>query len=119
MTGQEYTVKDLSLADQGKKNIEWAEKQMGALMNVRQRFARERPLKNVRVGIALHVTKETAVLVRTLIAGGADVAICSCNPLSTQDDVAASLAKEGVKVYVKKGQSREEYYENLQFSSKA
>ncbi|MBS3116049.1 adenosylhomocysteinase [Candidatus Woesearchaeota archaeon] len=113
MTGQEYTVKDLSLADQGKKNIEWAEKQMGALMNVRQRFARERPLKNVRVGIALHVTKETAVLVRTLIAGGADVAICSCNPLSTQDDVAASLAKEGVKVYAKKGQSREEYYENL------
>ncbi|MEK6950947.1 MAG: adenosylhomocysteinase [Nanoarchaeota archaeon] len=108
-----FSVKDLSLAEQGFKNIEWAERQMGALLKVRERFAREKPLAGLKIGIALHVTKETAVLVRTLIAGGADVAICSCNPLSTQDDVAAALAKEGVRVYAKKGLTHEEYYENL------
>src|SRR3989339_1307945 len=111
--GKNYEVKDIKLAGQGKNNIEWAESQMGALLKVKERFQKEKPLKGIRIGMALHVTKETAVLFKTLIAGGADVAICSCNPLSTQDDVAASLAKEGVKVYAKKGQSREEYYENL------
>ncbi len=109
----DYSVKDISLADQGFRNIEWAELQMGALMKVKERFTREKPFQGLNIGIALHVTKETAVLVRTLIAGGADVAICSCNPLSTQDDVAAALAKEGVKVYAKKGLTHEEYYENL------
>jgi len=96
------------------KNIAWAEQQMGALMKVQQRFAKEKPLKNLRIGIALHPTKETAVLVKTLIAGGADVAICACNPLSTQDDVAAALAKDGVKIFAWKGQNNEEYYANLQ-----
>ncbi len=108
-----YIIKDFSLADQGQKNIEWAEMQMGALMSVRQHFAQEKPFQNIRIGIALHVTKETAVLVRTLIAGGAEVAICSCNPLSTQDDVAAALAKEGIRVYAQKGLTHEQYYENL------
>src|SRR3989338_6923811 len=101
--GENYEVKDLKLAEQGKKNIEWAESQMGALLKVRERFEKEKPLKGIKIGIALHTTKETAVLVRTLIAGGAEVAICACNPLSTQDDVAAALAQEGVKVYAKKG----------------
>src|SRR3989338_2881617 len=94
-----YAVRDLSLAEQGLKNIEFAEREMGALMKVKERFAKEKPLKGLRIGMALHLTKETAVLVKTLIAGGADVAICACNPLSTQDDVAAALAKDGVKIF--------------------
>ncbi|MBS3123764.1 adenosylhomocysteinase [Candidatus Woesearchaeota archaeon] len=112
-TTENYAVKDLSLAQQGKLNIEWAESQMGALMKVKKRFEKEKPFKNLKIGIALHPTKETAVLVRTLRAGGADVAICACNPLSTQDDVAAALAQEGVKVYAWKGETSAEYYENL------
>ena len=105
-----YEVKDINLAEQGLKNIAWAEKQMGALMSVKARFEKEKPLKGHRVGMALHVTKETAVLVRTLMAGGAEVAITGCNPLSTQDDVAAALAKDGVDVWAYKGESREDYY---------
>jgi adenosylhomocysteinase len=108
-----YHVKDLSLAEQGAKNIEWAEAEMGALLKVKERFEREKPLAGLKIGIALHPTKETAVLVKTLIAGGADVAICACNPLSTQDDVAAALANEGVKIFAWKGQNNEEYYANL------
>ena len=108
-----YKVKDIKLANQGKMNIEYAESQMGSLLKVKERFSKEKPLKGLRVGMALHVTKETAVLVRTLIAGGADVAITGCNPLSTQDDVAAALAEEGVEVYAWKGETKEEYYENL------
>ena len=111
--GKTYTVKDLKLAEQGRNNIEWAEMQMGALLKVRERFAKEKPLKGIKVGMALHVTKETAVLVKTLIAGGAEVAITGCNPLSTQDDVAAALAKEGVKVYAYKGETKEDYYKFL------
>jgi len=86
---------------------------MGALLKVRERFAKEKPLKGMKIGIALHPTKETAVLVRTLIAGGAEVAICACNPLSTQDDVAAALAKEGVKIWAYKGETKEDYYKYL------
>ncbi len=108
-----YEVKDINLADQGLKNIEWAEKQMGALMKVRQRFEAEKPLEGYRIGMALHVTKETAVLVRTLQAGGAEVAITGCNPLSTQDDVAAALAYEDTTVYAYKGETREDYYKYI------
>ena len=106
----DYAVKDLALAEQGKKNIQWAQSQMGALLEIQKRFEKELPLKGARIGMALHVTKETAVLVRTLIAGGADVAIASCNPLSTQDDVAAALAVDGVRVYGYKGETKEDYY---------
>ncbi len=108
-----FRVRDIGLADQGKLNIEYAERQMGALLNVRERFAREKPFVGLTIGMALHVTKETAVLVRTLRAGGATVAIAGCNPLSTQDDVAAALADEGVAVFAHKGQTTEEYYQNL------
>ncbi len=108
-----YAVKDLSLAEQGFLNIEYAESQMGALLKVKARFEKEKPLKGVRVGMALHLTKETAVLVKTLIAGGADVSIASCNPLSTQDDTAAALAKSGVKVFGYKGETKEDYYKFL------
>src|SRR2546430_13793846 len=84
-------VKDPSLAPQGRLNLEIAEKRMGALLQVRDRFAKEKPFAGLTIGMALHVTKETAVLVKTLVAGGAKVAITGCNPLSTQDDVAAAL----------------------------
>lgn len=108
-----HKVKDMMLAKQGKMNIEYAESQMGALLEVQKRFKEEKPLKGEVIGLALHVTKETAVLVRTLIAGGAKVAITGCNPLSTQDDVAAALADEGVNVFGHKGETTEEYYEFL------
>jgi adenosylhomocysteinase len=108
-----YEVRDIALADQGRRNIEWAERQMGALLKVRERFEREKPLAGRRIGLALHITKETAVLVRTLIAGGAEVAITSCNPLSTQDDVAAALAADGIATFGVKGESVEDYYRFL------
>jgi adenosylhomocysteinase len=108
-----YEIKDVKLAEQGKMNIEFAESHMGALLKIKKRFEKEKPLKGIKVGLALHVTKETAVLVRTLIAGGAEVAITGCNPLSTQDDVAAALAKEGIKVWGYKGESGEDYYKYL------
>ena len=110
---ENYFVKDTKLAEQGKKNIEWAEMQMGALLEVKKRFEKEKPLNGIRVGMALHVTKETAVLVRTLVSGGAEVAITGCNPLSTQDYVAAALAKEGIKVWAYKGETKEDYYKYL------
>lgn len=111
--GENYEVENLELAEQGNLNLEWAEMEMGALMQIKKRFEKDRPLKNIRIGMALHVTKETGILVRTLIAGGADVAITGCNPLSTQDDVASALAKEGVKVWAYKGETTEDYYRYL------
>src|SRR3989344_1713567 len=105
-----YFVRDESLAGQGALNIELAEQRMQALLKIRERFKKEQPFKGLTIGLALHVTKETAVLVRTLVAGGAKVAISSCNPLSTQDDAAAALAKEGINVYAYKGETKEDYY---------
>ncbi len=110
----DYEVKDMGLAGQGKLNIEYAERNMPIMLKIKDRFAKEQPFKGLTIGLALHVTKETAVLVRTLIAGGANVAIASCNPLSTQDDVAAALADEGIKVYAKKGENKEEYYQYIE-----
>lgn len=106
-----YKVKDINLAGQGKKKIKWAEDHMPVLMEIRKEFEETKPLEGVTVGFALHVTKETAVLVKTLVAGGANVAIAGCNPLSTQDDVAAALASEGVNVYAWRGLNNEEYYD--------
>lgn len=106
-------VKFPELANQGKMNLEWAQMQMGALAKVRERFKKEKPLHGIRIGMALHVTKETGILVRTLIDGGATVSITGCNPLSTQDDVAAALAEEGVRVFAYKGETKEDYYKFL------
>ncbi|MBI4167808.1 MAG: adenosylhomocysteinase [Candidatus Aenigmarchaeota archaeon] len=106
-------VKDPKLAENGRKQLAWAEMRMGGLLRIRERFSKEKPLSGLRIGMALHVTKETGILVRTLVAGGAAVAIAGCNPLSTQDDVAAALASEGVDVFAWKGQTIEEYYDNL------
>ncbi len=103
-------VKDLRLAPKGRLRIEWAESGMPVLLGIRERFRKQKPLKGVRIGACLHVTKETAVLMRTLKAGGASVALCASNPLSTQDDVAAALAKEGIDVYAWRGVSNKEYY---------
>ena len=107
---------DPSLAEQGRMNLEIAEKRMGALMKVRERFAKERPFEGLTIGMALHVTKETGILVRTLRDGGATVAITGCNPLSTQDDIAAALAEEeNVYVWAHKGESNEDYYKFLNY----
>lgn len=107
-------VKDPSLAEQGRLNLEIAEKRMGALIEVRKEFIKTQPFSGLTIGMALHVTKETGVLVRTLTAGGAKVAITGCNPLSTQDDIAAALAEEkDVMVWAYKGESREDYYKFL------
>ncbi|PIR51694.1 adenosylhomocysteinase [Candidatus Peregrinibacteria bacterium CG10_big_fil_rev_8_21_14_0_10_49_16] len=107
-------VKDFSLASQGRMNLEIAEKRMGALMKVKERFVQERPFDGLTIGMALHVTKETGVLVRTLTAGGARVAITGCNPLSTQDDTAAALAEEeNVFIWAYKGETKEDYYAYL------
>ena len=107
-------IKDANLAPQGKLNLEIAERRMGALMTIHDRFKKEKPFKGLTIGMALHVTKETGILVRTLTAGGAKVAITGCNPLSTQDDVAAALAdEENVLVWAYKGESKEDYYKFL------
>ncbi|MEK6924135.1 MAG: adenosylhomocysteinase [Candidatus Micrarchaeota archaeon] len=106
-------IKDAGLAGQGKLNLAWAESQMPVLMSVRARFAREKPLKGVRLALCLHVTKETGVLARTLREGGAEVAVCASNPLSTQDDVAAALAAEGIPTFAVKGMDNQRYYECL------
>jgi adenosylhomocysteinase len=111
----EHDVKDRSLAAAGLLRIEWAEKEMPVLALIRERFAKEQPLRGVRVGACLHVTSETASLMRTLQAGGAEVALCASNPLSTQDDVAAALVVEhGVRTFAIKGEDRDTYYRHIQ-----
>jgi adenosylhomocysteinase len=109
----DYKVKDLSLAEQGKKQIEWAELHMPALMEIRKQFETGKPLKGIRISAVLHVTKETAALVKTLKAGGAEVALAGSNPLSTQDDVAAALVEEGIRVFAWKGENENDYYNNI------
>jgi len=107
----EYRVKDLGLADQGILQIEWAERHMPVVAKlIREEFRKSKPLKGVKVGAVLHVTKETAALVRTLREGGAAVRLAASNPLSTQDDVAAALVKEGIEVCAWRGMSDEEYF---------
>ena len=115
----EYRVKDVTLARDGKKRIDWAEAHMPVLVSLRQKYEKSKPLKGVRVAGCLHVTKETGVLVRTLKAAGAELSWCGCNPLSTQDDVAASLAKdEGISIFASRGVSSQEYYDDIHASMK-
>ncbi|MCC6617764.1 MAG: adenosylhomocysteinase [Chloroflexi bacterium] len=107
-------VADLGLADAGRLKIEWADRQMPVLAGIRERFERERPLDGWRISACLHVTAETANLMRTLAAGGADAVLCSSNPLSTQDDVAASLVTHfGIPTYAIKGEDRDSYYGHI------
>ena len=107
---EDFQVKDKSLAPQGHLQIEWASKHMPVLNIIKTRFEKEKPLKGQTLAACLHVTKETAVLIKVLIAGGAKVALCGSNPLSTQDDVAAALADSGVHVFAWRGQNTEDYY---------
>jgi adenosylhomocysteinase len=109
-----YDVKDLDFAEAGRKRIGWAENEMPVLRLIRERFEKERPIEGLRISACLHVTSETANLARTLAAGGADVVVCASNPLSTQDDVAASLvAHDGIPVYAIKGEDNDTYYSHL------
>jgi adenosylhomocysteinase len=109
-----YDVKDLTLADEGKRRTEWAERSMPVLRQIRARFAKEQPLKGLKVSCCLHVTTETANLMQTLRAAGAEIALCASNPLSTQDDVAAHLVRDhGVQVYAIKGEDHETYYTHI------
>ena len=111
----DHDVKDMSLADQGKLKIEWAEQSMPVLRLIKQRFAKQQPLKGVRVTACLHVTTETANLAKTLKAGGAIVRLCASNPLSTQDDVAASLVQhDNIPVFAIKGEDNRTYYEHIE-----
>jgi adenosylhomocysteinase len=105
-----YAIKNMSLVTEGKNLIHWAEDHMPVLMKIRADFEKRKPLKGLSLGCCLHVTKETAVLVKTLKAGGARVALCGSNPLSTNDAVAAALAKEGIFVYAWRAVSNDEYY---------
>ncbi|MFZ6177588.1 adenosylhomocysteinase [Nannocystis pusilla] len=114
MTTTPRDISDETLAPRGRDKIDWAERAMPVLAAVRERFARERPLAGVRVAACLHVTAETAALVRTLQTGGADLRLCASNPLSTQDDVAASLAvHDGVGVFARAGEDRSTYFAHL------
>jgi adenosylhomocysteinase len=105
-----FKIKDPKMAPQGALLFEWASKHMPVLNQIRRQFEKEKPLANVKVGACLHVTKETAVLIDALTSGGADVALCGSNPLSTQDEVAAFLAEKGINIYAWRGETTEEYY---------
>jgi adenosylhomocysteinase len=111
---ENFQVKDIKLAPQGHLQIEWAAKHMPVLNIIKTRFEKEKPLEGQTLAACLHVTKETAVLIKVLIAGGAKVALCGSNPLSTQDDVAAALADSGVHVFAWRGQNTEDYYKCIE-----
>jgi adenosylhomocysteinase len=114
MARKQYDIRDLKLAAQGKKRIDWADQSMPVVRGIRERFAKQQPLKGVTMGACLHVTTETANLMRTLKAGGARVFLCASNPLSTQDDTAAALVKyEGIPTFAIKGEDQKTYYEHL------
>lgn len=109
-----YDIKDITLADAGLDRILWADRDMPVLASIRQRFENEKPLQGIRIGACLHVTTETANLMRTLKAGGADVTLCASNPLSTQDDTAAALVKHfEIPIYAIKGENTQTYYEHV------
>jgi len=117
MTTVSHDVADLSLASQGKNRVDWAEKDMPVLRSIRERFQKEKPLKGQRVTACLHVTSETANLMITLQAGGAEVCLCASNPLSTQDDVAAMLVKDfSIPTFCIKGENHETYYRHIQMA---
>jgi adenosylhomocysteinase len=112
-SAQQHDVKDLDLAEKGHGRIEWAGRSMPVLTSIRERFAKQKPLKGMRISACLHVTSETAHLMQTLKAGGADLVLCASNPLSTQDDVAAALVDQGIRTYAIKGEDRDTYFQHI------
>src|SRR5438552_16985233 len=113
-TTKRHDVKDLTLAPEGVRRIEWADRQMPVLAAIRERFEREQPLNGYRIAACLHVTTETANLMRTLQAGGADVVLCASNQLSTHDDVAAALVEEyDISCFALKDEDNDTYYEHI------
>ncbi|MFH1448427.1 MAG: adenosylhomocysteinase [Candidatus Micrarchaeota archaeon] len=106
-------IKDPKLAKSGEKELSWARKRMPILSVIRSRFEKEKPFNGLRIGTCLHLEKKTGVLLETLKSGGAEVYSCSCNPITTDDSIAAALARKGIKVYAWAGQSNKEYYENI------
>ncbi len=109
-----YHIKDITLANAGRARIEWADRDMPVLAGIRERFKSERPLEGLRISACMHITTETANLLRTLVAGGADVVACASNPLSTQDDTAAALLQHyGVRTYAVKGEDTATYYQHI------
>ena len=113
MTSRSYDVKDMALAGAGRQRIEWAYREMPVISLIRERFKAEKPLKGIRISGCLHITTETANLGLTLKAGGADVVLCASNPLSTQDDVAATLVDYGIPTYAIKGEDGDTYYKHI------
>lgn len=109
----DYDIADISLAAEGEKRIEWAARRMPVLGLIRERFEKERPLEGLTIAATMHVTTETATLMRALEAGGASVSLCASNPLSTQDDVAAALAASGMSVFAIRGESSDTFYEHI------
>jgi adenosylhomocysteinase len=111
---EQYAIRDIGLANQGRNKIDWSEHEMPVLRQIRERFARERPFTGLRIAACLHVTAKTANLIRALAAGGADLVLCASNPLSTQDDVAAALvAYEEIPVFAIRGEDNATYYQHL------
>jgi len=113
MNKRQYEIKDPSLAEAGRQRIEWAYREMPVVKIIRERFAKEKPLKGIRISACLHITTETANLALTLKEGGADIILCASNPLSTQDDVAAALVEYGFPVNAIKGEDEETYYKHI------
>ena len=108
-----YDITNIDLAPAGALKSEWADQQMPVLRGIRERFAAERPLDGVRIAACLHVTSETSNLAKTLVAGGAELALCASNPLSTQDDIAAHLVSEGIAVFARNGEDSQTYYDHI------
>ncbi|MGH7610782.1 MAG: adenosylhomocysteinase [Candidatus Dormibacteria bacterium] len=110
----DYDVSDLKLAEAGRQRVDWAAREMPVLAQVKERFERDQPLRDLRLGACLHVTAETANLILTLAAGGATVALCASNPLSTQDSVAAALVERGIAVFARRGEDHDSYYSHIE-----
>lgn len=114
MSNRKYDVKDINLADKGQARIKWADREMPVLHQIRERFAKEQPLRGIRISACLHVTTETANLMHTLKSGGANVVVCASNPLSTQDDVAAALVQHyDIPAFAIKGEDNKTYYQHI------
>ena len=114
LSASEFHVKDPALAGKGRDRMDWAEQNMPVLRSIRRRFEKEKPLQGIQIGACLHVTTETGILASTLAAGGAKVSLCASNPLSTQDDVAACLAHEGISTFAIKGEDHDTYYGHIE-----